>query len=197
MRNAPPFCVRSGKKARRKVHAGRLPAARRDAPPQTIGFQPPAASRVPPYRPEAARPTGPHGAEPPYRRPCVPLRHVPHEMRPAASCGVLLGFPPSRLLLPPYSPNRPYSASHGVLRRHFRHAPAYPSYCLSPSADSPVYPYDTAASRALRRQAAVSVSRPISSYQFLTGNRTAAGTPACPARTGPHCRRTRGAPPYP
>lgn len=61
----------------------------------------------------------------------------------------------------------------------------------------PVYSCDTTASRALRRQAAVSVSRPISSYQFLTDSRTAAGTPACPARIGPHCRRTRGAPPYP
>lgn len=61
----------------------------------------------------------------------------------------------------------------------------------------PVYPCDTAASRALRRQAAVSVSRPISSYQFLTDTRTAAGTPACPARTGPRCRRMRGDPPCP
>lgn len=61
----------------------------------------------------------------------------------------------------------------------------------------PVYPCDTAASRALSRQAAVSVSRPISSHQFLTDNRTAAGTPACPARIGPRCRRTRGAPPCP
>lgn len=61
----------------------------------------------------------------------------------------------------------------------------------------PIYSYDTAASRALRRQAAVSVSRSISSYQFLTGSRTAAGTPACPARIVPRCRRTRGVPPCP
>lgn len=114
--------------------------------------------------------------------------------RPTASCGAFR-HPVSSL--PPFSPNCPYSALHGVLRRHFRHAPAYPSYRLSPSADSPLYPCDTAASRASRRQAAVSVSRPISLNQFLTDIRTAAGTPACPARTGQRCRRTRGAPPYP
>lgn len=61
----------------------------------------------------------------------------------------------------------------------------------------PVYSCDTTASRALRRQAAVSVSRPISSYQFLTDSRTAAGTPACPARIGQRYRRTRGALPCP
>lgn len=61
----------------------------------------------------------------------------------------------------------------------------------------PIYSYDTAASRASRRQAAVSVSRPISSYQFLTDTRTTAGMPACPARIGPRCRKTRDAPPCP
>lgn len=61
----------------------------------------------------------------------------------------------------------------------------------------PIYSCDTAASRALHRQTAVSVSRPISSHQFLTDSRTAAGTPACPARIGQRCRRTRGAPPCP
>lgn len=158
MRNAPPPCARSGKTAGRKVHAGRLPVSRRDAPPQTIGCPSPAASRVQPYRPEAARQVGPNDAEPPYHRSCVPFRHVPHETRPVASCGVLLGFRPSRLLLPPSSPNRPYSASHGVLRRHFLHAPAYPSYCLSPSADSPYI-------HAIRRRAVHRAGRP--PYRFL------------------------------
>lgn len=182
MRNAPPFCAKSGKTARRKAHAGRLSVSLRDVPPQTVCFPPPAASRVPPCRHGTARPSGPHGAEPPYRRFGVPSRHGQHEMRHEAPCGVLRGFPTSRLHLSPYPPNRPYSASHGVLRRHFRHALAYPSYCLSPSADSLVYPCDTAASRALRRQAAVSVSRSILFHQFLTDSRTAAGTPACPVR---------------
>lgn len=158
MQNAPPPCARSGKKAGRKAHAGRLPTFRLDAPTKTIGFPPPAASCVPPYRPEAARLTGPNGAESPYRRPCVPFRHVPRETRPAASYGVLRGFPPSCLLLPPFSQNCPYSAPHGVLRRHFRHASAYPSYCLSPSADSPYI-------HAIRRRAVHRAGRP--PYRFL------------------------------
>ena len=123
--------------AGRKAHAGRLSASRLDAPPKTTCFPSPASYRVPPYRPEAARPAGPHDAESPYRPDRAPSRHCRRGTRPAASCGVLRGVPPFRLRLSPSSPSRPYSALHGVLRRHFRHAPAYPSYCLSPSADSP------------------------------------------------------------
>lgn len=113
------------------------------------------------------RPTASCGA---FRRPASSCRHTRRTARISphtASCGVI-------------SATRPR-----IPRIACRHLPI------------PIYSYDTAASRASRRQAAVSVSRPISSYQFLTDTRTTAGMPACPARIGPRCRRTRDAHPCP
>lgn len=114
--------------------------------------------------------------------------------RPAASCGAFRHPAPSRRHTRRIARIPHYTASCGVIsatrprihRVACRHLPI-----------PRIYLCDTAASRASRRQAAVSVSRPISSYQFLTDTRTAAGTPACPARIGSRCRRMRGAPPCP
>lgn len=159
----------------------------------------PAVRRVPrPAMPSRDCPT-----ERPARRGASvspPLRTVPACAARDASCGVLrhpAGL--SAVLFPPTA----VPAESPVFRLTRRPAAPFPPRgrisLVSPVAICrfPVYPCDTAASHASRRQAAVSVSRPISSYQFLTGSRTAAGTPACPARIGPRCRRTRGAPPCP
>lgn len=129
------------------------------------------------------------------------LRTVPALTVRDASCGVLRR--PARLsaaLSPPTS----VLDESPIFRLTRRPAASFPprarvSFVLPVAIYRfPVYSCDTAASRASRRQAAVSVSRSsISSYQFLTDSRTAAGTPACPARIGRRYRRTRGAPPCP
>ena len=159
----------------------------------------PAARRVPrPTIPSRGCPT-----ERPERRGASVsplLRTVPAWAARDASCGVLqrpaglsAGTPPPAAIF----------AESPVFRLTRRPVESFPPRArvslVLPVAICrfPVYPCDTATSRALRRQVAVSVSRPISFHQFLTDNRTAAGTPACPARTGQRCRRTRGAPPCP
>lgn len=128
------------------------------------------------------------------------LRTVPAWAARDASCGVLrrpaglsTGTPPPAAILdesPVFRLTRRLAASFPPRARVSLVSPV--AICRFP-----IYSYDTAASHASRRQAAVSVSRPISSYQFLTDSRTAAGMPACPARIGQRCRRTRGAPPCP
>lgn len=175
------------------------------------GYRPPAATRCHrrsasrhPPRP-ASRHTAPRLpartvrtarslriAAPAYRSGMCRTRRV--LWRPTASCGAFRRPAPLPRHIRRIARIPPYTASCGVIsstcprihRVACRHLPI-----------PRVYPYDTAASHASRRQTAVSVSRPISSYQFLTDTRTAAGTPACPARIGQRCRRTRGALPCP
>lgn len=129
-----------------------------------------------------------------------PLRTVPALTARDASCGVLRRPAGLSAVQPPPTAMLAESPVFRLTRRPAVSFPPRSSVSLVlPVAiyRFPIYSCDTAANRASRRQAAVSASRPILFHQFLTDSRTAAGTPACPARIGQRCRRTRDAPPCP